>query len=376
MKTINKKCKLLAALFTLSMSVSIFTGCGNSDTKKTEQQKEQVQNAVPENEGDALEFKPSDLGILPQEKYEYPYCGINAVLSQNLLNNMENKDIIMLSNEDYNADRTIKYASLHWFSLTAEQKNETATAFDPDAWIAGLGKVGVLGVYHTDIINELDTLTGCTQHNEVGKSADGKYIYYLSTADEASETLKAELNKTEVTPTEMLPLDFNNGKTAFSAGRSNAKNVGEFTTTDINDKTYTNELFSEYDLTLVNIFATWCSPCINEMPEFEKFKQEMNAKGINVVAVVHDAVTPTGETDSRVIDTALQLQKMANLTFPLLIPDETYMNGRLKGIEAYPESFFVDKNGNIVSEPYVGARSFEEWKEVAETELANLKGNN
>lgn len=52
------------------------------------------------------------------------------------------------------------------------------------------------------------------------------------------------------------------------------------------------------------------------------------------------------------------------------------MNGRLKGIDGYPESFFVDKNGNIVGETYMGAHSFEEWKEIAEKELANLKGAN
>ena len=38
-----------------------------------------------------------------------------------------------------------------------------------------------------------------------------------------------------------------------------------------------------------------------------------------------------------------------------------------------PETFFVDKNGNIVGETYSGAKSKEEWKQVIEKELANLK---
>lgn len=371
-----KNFKLTAALLALCLATTAFTGCGKEEPEKPVQQEQPEPDAIPEGEDDMLTFKPSDLGILPQDKYEYPYAGMNITLTKPLLDKMDTKDIIMLNGADYTDDGKIKYAALYWFSLTEEQKNETATAFDPDAWIAELGKGGVLGVYHVDIVNELDTLTGCTEHKEIGKSADGNYVYYLSTADNVDETLKAELGKTEVTLTEMQELDFEMGKTAFPKRRSDAANVGEFSTEDINGEKYTNDFFAEYDLTLVNVFTTWCSPCINEMPELEKLKQEMKAKGVGVTAIVYDSVTPSGKKDQNVIDTAKQLQKRAKLTFPLLIPDKTEMNGRLSGIDAYPESFFVDKEGNIVSEPYVGARTLEQWKEVVETELTKLKGNN
>ena len=43
------------------------------------------------------------------------------------------------------------------------------------------------------------------------------------------------------------------------------------------------------------------------------------------------------------------------------------MNGRLAGIEAVPETFFVDKNGDIVDETYSGSRSFEDWQSIVET---------
>lgn len=169
----------------------------------------------------------------------------------------------------------------------------------------------------------------------------------------------------ESLPSDNIPMD---------EGRVDAANIGDLNITDINGKEYSSDFFKDYDLTLVNIFTTWCSPCIGEMPELEKFKKEMNAKGINVTGIVYDSVSPSGEINQDAIDTAKLLQKKSNLTFPLLIPDETKMNGRLEGIDGYPESFFIDKNGNIVGETYVGARSFEEWKEIAEKELANLKG--
>ena len=57
-------------------------------------------------------------------------------------------------------------------------------------------------------------------------------------------------------------------------------------------------------------------------------------------------------------------------------PDKNMMNGRLQGISAFPETFFVDKNGNIVGETYSGSHTLEEWKEIVEKELSAIKENN
>lgn len=390
MKTSIKK--LTATFLALTLTASAFTGCGKNEAANTpangnsieENADIQTENlpqgdpvaGIKGGEGDFLAFMPSENGIPAQAKYEYPYSGMTFALSEAILNKMESRDVVMLSSEDVTSDGNLKYATLSWHTLTEEQKNEVVTAFDPDAWKASLGSLGVLGVYHSSAIGELDSLTGCTNHKELGKSADGNYTYYLSIADNADKALVKELEKTDVTITEMLKLDLSMGKTAFSEARVDAANVGEFKTTDVNGKEYTNDLFKDYDLTLVNVFTTWCSPCVEEMPALEKFKKEMAAKGIHVAAVVYDTVTPLGETDQGAIDTARRLQEKAKLTFPLLIPDETNMNGRLNGIDGYPESFFVDKNGNIVGETYMGTHTFEEWKEIAENELAKLKGAN
>lgn len=390
MRLNNKKMKVTAALLAAILSASMFMGCSqNKDTQpeqtNTPSQSETGRDPVADAMGDMeegeildqdgiLAFKPADQGILPQEKYVYPYMGLEAVLTRTLLEKMEVQDVIMLTSEEYTADYSIRYAAMTWYTLTEEQKNEVVTAFDPEEWKKGLAQIGVLGVYHKDAVSELDTLTGCTEHEEIGKSADGTYVYYRSYADGADETLKKELEKSEVTVTKMQAMDPGNGITAFSEARVDASNLGDFKTTDIHGKEYTKEMFREYDLTLVNIMATWCSPCVEEMPEFEKFKQEMAAKGIGVAAVVHDTVNDQGEANQEVLEKAKLLAEKAELTFPLLMPEETEWNGRLKGINGFPETFFVDKDGNIVGDTYSGTHTFEEWKEIAEKELAKLKG--
>ena len=55
---------------------------------------------------------------------------------------------------------------------------------------------------------------------------------------------------------------------------------------------------------------------------------------------------------------------------------EKIMLSCLQGISAFPETFFVDKNGNIVGETYSGSHTLEEWKEIVEKELSAIKENN
>lgn len=397
-----KEKKITAVILTAILTASALAGCAQKDNHRPEDSKEnpmqneqqesleqdgsipadqlpadqimEGEDAMSGEDGNAFgKFRPSELGVAVQEKYEYPYMGLTASLDKNLLEKMAARDVIMLTSEEYTADG-LKYAMLHWYALTEEQKNEEVEAFDPAVWTSGLAKIGTLGVCSKEAAASLDEITGCTEHKELGKSEDDAYTYYLSYAKEADADLKKELENTETSLSPMEKLDLSMGDTAFSEARVETSSLGEFTARDVNGKEYTKEMFKDYDLTLVNVFATWCSPCIREMPELEKLKKEMEAKGINVAAVVFDTVSDNGEIQEENVETAKLLAEKAGLTFPLLMPDETELNGRLKGIKGFPESFFVDKNGNIVGETYAGAHTFEEWKEIAGRELANLKG--
>lgn len=155
-----------------------------------------------------------------------------------------------------------------------------------------------------------------------------------------------------------------------------AATVGEFTTQDVNGDTYTQDIFQDYDMTLVNIFTTWCSPCVGEMPDLEKLHQQVAEQGVNVIGIVLDSVDEEGEIISESLEQAQLLVEKTGVQYTILVPDSTYMNGRLSGIQAVPETFFVDKDGNIVGETYVGSRSLDDWLSVAEQELADLKGEN
>ena len=335
-------------------------------------------------EGDAIPsdfiqgtFKPSETTVQAQDSYEYPFLGLNMKLPEELLKQIKAQTIAMISNEGWNdtAD-AIKYAYISWSEMTEEQKeaevDKLGTAYDD--WCNSLAKIGVIGIYDEDSEKELDEITGCTEHKEIGSSSDGKYKYYLSTNKDADESLKKEVEEIDVTLTEMTPFQqlsaFDQPQDTSNAGDSTT--VGKFETKGVDGKDYTEKVFSDYDLTLVNIFTTWCSPCVNEIPELEKLYEEMKDKGVGVVGVVLDTVGDDGKQDDATVKKAGVLQEKTKASYPFLIPDSTMMNGRLNGISAFPETFFVGKDGNIVGETYSGSHSLDEWKKIVEKELANV----
>ena len=335
-------------------------------------------------EGDAIPsdfiqgtFKPSETTVQAQDSYEYPFLGLNMKLPEELLKQIKAQTIAMISNEGWNdtAD-AIKYAYISWSEMTEEQKeaevDKLGTAYDD--WCNSLAKIGVIGIYDEDSEKELDKITGCTEHKEIGSSSDGKYKYYLSTNKDADESLKKEVEEIDVTLTEMTPFQqlsaFDQPQETSNAGDST--HVGKFETKGVDGKDYTEKVFSDYDLTLVNDFTTWCSPCVNEIPELEKLYEEMKETGVGVVGVVLDTVGDDAKQNEDTVKKAGVLQEKTKASYPFLVPDSTMMNGRLNGISAFPETFFVDKEGNIVGETYSGSHTLDEWKEIVEKELKNI----
>ena len=323
-------------------------------------------------------FKPSDVTCKAQDSYEYPFLGLKLSLSKELLKQIKDQSIAMLTTEDFeNQTNAVTYAYVSWSKMTEEQKNaeiqKMGTGYDD--WVAGLDRIGTIGVYDEASQKKLDEITGCTEHKEHGSSSDGKYKYYLSTNKDADEKLTKELEKIKTDITEMTPyqnISVFDQPQDTSSNPEDVKSVGKFETTGIDGKTYTEKVFSDYDLTLVNVFTTWCSPCVKEIPELQELYKEMKEKGVGVAGVVLDTTDEKGNQDEEAVKKAGILQEKTKAEYPFLMPDTTMMNGRLQGISAFPETFFVDKDGNIVGDTYTGSHTLDEWKEIVEKELKNV----
>lgn len=137
----------------------------------------------------------------------------------------------------------------------------------------------------------------------------------------------------------------------------------------------TVDVFADYDLTLVNAFATWCGPCIKEIPELDQLRKDFADKNVNVIGVALDTKVPTKENnvtgvlDQNAVNKVGELIEKTGVTYPMYTPDMTMWDGALTTIESLPTTFFVDSCGNIVGEAYIGARSLEDWTKIVEFEM-------
>ncbi|MEA4986759.1 MAG: TlpA disulfide reductase family protein [Anaerovorax sp.] len=153
---------------------------------------------------------------------------------------------------------------------------------------------------------------------------------------------------------------------------ANEAQLGDFKAQDLKGNEVTKDIFSNYDLTLVNLFTTWCSPCVEEIPYLNQVDKELADKAVNVIGIVLD-VNEDGKVDDKKLDKLNEIIKSTKAEYDIILPDKVLREGRLKNVDSVPESFFVDKNGNIVGETYVGSHSKDEWIKIVNDELKKIK---
>ena len=330
-------------------------------------------------------FKPADYTLPVKDEYVYEYLGLKFKLSEKIREAMKAKDIVMLDDQSP-IDQDLKYGLLSFSKLTEEQKNAEVSKMGDgyEKWQESLERIGTIGMFEKSLSeDEIGKITKCDSHTKLGESKDGKYSYYLSVNSTADAETIEELKQTTVEITEKKDRPENGfvlseksdleNTMAFSTDSQNvATDLSNLQTVDIDGKEFSGKNFSDYDLTMVNVFATWCSPCVQEIPDLAEIQKEMKDKGVNIVGVVTDTVDQTGE-NQEALEKAKLIRERSKAEYPFLIPDKSNFNGRLSGIQAFPETFFVDKKGQIVGETYSGSHNKKAWLEIIEKELAKVK---
>ena len=113
-----------------------------------------------------------------------------------------------------------------------------------------------------------------------------------------------------------------------------------------------DELFSANAVTVVNFWFTTCSPCVGELGELDALNKELADKGGALIGV--NAFTLDG--DEAAISEAKDVLAKKGATYQNVYFDSDGEAGKFTAnIFAYPTTYVIDRNGNIVGEPIVGA---------------------
>lgn len=131
-----------------------------------------------------------------------------------------------------------------------------------------------------------------------------------------------------------------------------------FSARTLDGKTVTQDLFKDYKVTMINIWATWCSPCVKEMPDLAKLHSSMLPSGTNMISICVDAAeNPEG---------AKQVLASVSAGFTTLVPNAD-LAPFLNGVSALPTTVFVDSKGNFIGKAITGAPGREPAAAYAKT---------
>ena len=154
------------------------------------------------------------------------------------------------------------------------------------------------------------------------------------------------------------------------------KQFPSFEGSDLNgNKVKSSELFSKNAVTVVNFWFTTCSPCVGELADLEALNKQLAAKGGAVIGI--NSFTLDGNRGA--ISDAKNILTKKGVTYKNVWFDSKSEAGKFtSGLYTFPTTYVVDKNGNIVGEPIVGAitgkKQSEALQRLINQAIANSKG--
>lgn len=128
---------------------------------------------------------------------------------------------------------------------------------------------------------------------------------------------------------------------------------------DMGGNAVSSEIFAESKLTMVNVWATYCNPCLREMPGLGELANEYDSDVFQVIGVVSDV---QDGADQETINYVSELIEKTGADYPHLLINESIYFALLTDVAAVPTTFFVNKDGEIL-DTVVGSMDKSAWEE-------------
>lgn len=128
---------------------------------------------------------------------------------------------------------------------------------------------------------------------------------------------------------------------------------------DMDGNTVSASVFSESKLTMVNVWATYCNPCLSEMPGLGELDGEYEPEEFQIIGIISDVMEGA---DEAAIDNAAALIEATGADYTHLLLNESVYRALLTEVTAVPTTFFVDENG-VVLDMVIGAMEKSAWEE-------------
>lgn len=145
--------------------------------------------------------------------------------------------------------------------------------------------------------------------------------------------------------------------------------VLSFEANTITGEPFSSEKFAQSKLTMINVWATYCNPCLTEMPDLSEIAASYDASEFQLVGIISDVT----ETSQEGISTANELIAETGAdNYPHLLLNDSLYNNLLGAVSSVPTTFFVNQKGEALGY-VVGANSKETWEEIINELLAEME---
>lgn len=204
---------------------------------------------------------------------------------------------------------------------------------------------------------------------ELGKIGDFTFYMFLTPADETEPGLEPEFAEEYAAIQAQIGDVIRNAR--FSEPlKKGAEMIGQtlsFTTKDTEGNDVDSEtLFASHEVTMVNVWASWCPPCIGELSELAETNKRLAEYDCGIIGILID-----GDADSG-IEAGKSLMTEHGVDYPVLLPGnqmDVFLN-----VEVVPTTFFISREGIIMSAPMEGVPSEMTAPNLYETTIYSLLG--
>ena len=173
----------------------------------------------------------------------------------------------------------------------------------------------------------------------------------------------SKTSSSEATTTESKQADVKAEDSKQAESDKEDKKFPEFTAKTVSGEDISSDLFKDSKLTVVNVWGSWCGPCVQEIPELQKLYESMKDKDVNVIGLAQDAGTD--------LDAVKEIIDKNKVTYQNIVP-EGATEDFVMSLMAFPTTFFVDSDRNIVG-VIQGGRNLEAFTAAVEGVLEKLK---
>ncbi len=202
----------------------------------------------------------------------------------------------------------------------------------------------------SDVAGEINDLTGwgLTAENaaEIGQAENWKFYLYMAPEEDFGNGVEQEYAdeytalcgmRDEIASSYTFSVPFN------EYGRMDGEII-RFTATDLDGNPVSSaDIFNQNNVTMINIWATWCGPCISELAELQAIHTRFREKDCGIVGLLID-------TD---VEEARRLINENGITYPVYLAGQQLNN--VIPFEAVPTSFFADRSGAFLGTKFTGA---------------------